>query len=709
MMQKTSIFISILFYSLNAFAQNDTSIANQKTLDEIVVTSTRTETKLSNVAVPTTIINQKNIQQAGSLRLKDILQEQAGLNIINNGFGQGVQMQGLSSDYTIILLNGQPLVGRTSGVLDLNRIGINNIKKIEIVKGPSSSLYGSEAMAGVINIITDNNFKSTSEIGIRYGFGNADKQWILPADKRAAKNFDFNFSGATQINKTGIQFSSDAYYVDAVSIRPYTSQLAVQPIWRLTNQIIVNQKISPRTSIDLNIRNSYDYLKQDFAVSNLGAVSTSYGHETNNDLNIYPSITHVFNPKIKSSLKLYATKYSGIQKLYFVEKPDSTYSDEFYQNYYRVENQTDFNFKKNRLTVGAGYNIDEARSSRYDNVSSNKQNTIVSLFTQNEWMPSEKFTVITGIRYDNNKLFASAFSPKFAIRYKINDIISLNASIGRGFKAPDFRQLFLNFTNNAAGGYSVFGTIDAIKIIQQLQQLGQINQLTSDYNKLSSLKPEFSTGINIGGNVNLHNNFTFNFNLFRNDIENLIDVKQVASRTSGTQIFSYINVKRAYTQGFELETTAKINQHLSFSTGYQLIITADKDELENIRNGKVYTRDLDGTVRLLKESEYIGLSNRSKHMGNFKLTYNNNKFFATGRLIYKSHWYLNDRNGNGLLDNNDESSKGFLLLNFSAGKQINDFLSIKFGIDNATNYQDKNYLPSLQCRTIYFSTNIKFK
>jgi outer membrane receptor for ferrienterochelin and colicins len=708
-MRKILTFLLFFIFVQQGIAQKDSSVLKQSTLDEIVITSTRTETKLSNVAVPTTIINQKTIQQAGSLRLKDILQEQAGLNIINNGFGQGVQMQGLSADYTIILLNGQPLVGRTSGVLDLNRIGINNIKKIEIVKGPSSSLYGSEAMAGVINIITDNNFKPASEIGIRYGFGNADKQWILPADKTAAKNFDFNFSGATQINKTGIHFSSDAYYVDAVSIRPYSSQLAVQPIWRLTNQLILNQKLSARTSIDLNIRNSYDYLKQDFAVSNLGAVSTSYGHETNNDLNIYPSITHVFNPKIKSSLKLYATKYSGIQKLYFVEKQDSTYSDEFYQNYYRVENQTDFNFKKNRLTVGAGYNIDEARSSRYDNVSSNKQNTIVSLFTQNEWTPSKKLTVIAGLRYDNNKLFASAFSPKFAIRYKVNDIVSLNASIGRGFKAPDFRQLFLNFTNNAAGGYSVFGTIDAIKIIEQLQQLGQIGNLSGDFYKLSTLKPEFSTGINIGGNINIHNNFKFNFNFYRNDIENLIDVKQVATRTNGTQIFSYINVKRAYTQGFELESTVKINQQLSISSGYQFILTADKDELENIRNGKVYTRNTDGTVRLMKESEYIGLSNRSKHMGNLKLNFENKNYFASVRLLYKSDWYISDRNGNGLIDKNDEKANGYFLLNLSAGKEISKTIKVKLGVDNLTNYQDKNYIPSLQCRTIYVSANFKLK
>ena len=129
-------FVSIL--ALAAGAQSDTLF--NKTMDEIVVTATRTERKLGNVAVPVRIISQQTIRQSGSLRLKDILQEQTGI-YITNGFGAGVQMQGLNPDYTLILIDGEPLVGRTAGVLDLNRISAGSVKKIEIVKGPSSSLY----------------------------------------------------------------------------------------------------------------------------------------------------------------------------------------------------------------------------------------------------------------------------------------------------------------------------------------------------------------------------------------------------------------------------------------------------------------------------------------------------------------------------------------------------------------------------------------
>ena len=90
-------------------------------MEEIVITSTRTETKLSNVAVPTKIISKKYIQQTGALKLQDILQDQTGIVIVNsnlstslngypNPFGQGIQMLGLDPAYTAVLIDGEPLV-----------------------------------------------------------------------------------------------------------------------------------------------------------------------------------------------------------------------------------------------------------------------------------------------------------------------------------------------------------------------------------------------------------------------------------------------------------------------------------------------------------------------------------------------------------------------------------------------------------------------
>ena len=76
-------------------------------------------------------------------------------------------MQGMTGEYTLILINGEPLVGRTAGTLDLSRITVNNIKRIEIIA--SSSLYGSDALAGVVNIITETATKDSGSLSLRYG------------------------------------------------------------------------------------------------------------------------------------------------------------------------------------------------------------------------------------------------------------------------------------------------------------------------------------------------------------------------------------------------------------------------------------------------------------------------------------------------------------------------------------------------------------
>ena len=705
MLKKLSIF-ALAFFAQQAIAQTDSSAEKKSYLDEIVVTSTRTENKLGNVAVPVSIINNKTISQAGSLRLKDILQEQAGLNL-SNGFGVGIQMQGLNPDYTLILLNGEPLVGRTAGTLDLNRISTGNIKKIEIVKGPSSSLYGSEAMAGVINLITENTYKKKIEVSLRSGFGNAEEGWVTFINDEF-KNYNANITAQTKINKTGLRYFADAFYTDAVAYRPHSSSKVLQPIWRLTQQLQINQPLSNKTTFDLSIRSCNDKIKQEFAVTNLGAMNNSYGKETNTDINVNPIITHTFNNRIKSTLRTYYTQYDGAQKLFFVNRPDSSYTDEFKQQFIRVENQTDFNRKKMRASIGAGYTIDNAQSTRYDNFENKKRNTILSIFAQHEWMPLKKLTIISGVRYDHNKVFAGALSPKLAIRFQPSKSIILNASIGRGFKAPDFRQLYLNFTNNAAGGYSVFGTIDAVKIINQMQSLGQLSEIKDDFNKLSLLEPEFSTGMNAGGTFLLRQNLQSNLNFFRNDIESLIDVRQVATKINGAQIFSYINIKNAYTQGAEIQVSWQPLRFIQISSGYQYLMTADKDEISKIKSGQVYTRNTDGTSRKLLMREYVGLPNRSKHMANFKITYENkHSFFATIRLLYKSKWYISDIDGNGLINSSDESAKSYSILNLSTGKAITNSTRITFGIDDIFNYKDLNYLPNLQGRMVYLTANFK--
>ena len=659
--------------------------------NEIVVTATRTERKISNVAVPVSIISQKRIQQAGSLRLNDILQEQTGL-FMTNGFGTGVQMQGLNPDYTLILIDGEPIVGRTAGVLDLNRITVGNIKQIEIVKGPSSSLYGSEALAGVINIITDKPKTNTLNVSARYGSYNTA---------------DINLGGSIRKNKFAYQGFGNVYRTDGFSIRPNSVERSIAPIKRYTMQHNFSWYFSEKTNLSFNFRWNDEKIKNIIAVTNNGNVTTSEGAENNKDLNATAQLAHRFNSRVKNTSRLYGTRFESLQEL--ATTNGTPYTDYFKQQFGRIENQTDFVINDRfEMNAGVGYISESANSTRYDNSNNTKTNQIGYAFVQSEWKPIPALTLIGGARYDNNELYAAAFSPKLAAQFKASSKLNFKASVGRGFKAPDFRQLYLNFTNAAAGGYSVLGTVEAQKIINALDKIGQIASLENDFYRLNNLQPEFSTGINFGGEFNPGKKIRISFNAFRNNIENLIDSRLVAYRTGGAQIFSYLNVKNAFTEGIETEINYKPSASFSFFGGYQYLQSGDKEEISRINDGKVFTRDANGFSRLMLKSEYVGLPNRSKHMANFRVQYDHNNAFINLRLNFRSKWAVTDIDGNGLFNTNDAFASGFVQTNIAAGKTFGKQLKVQTGCNNLFDYSDISNLPNMPGRTWYATISYQF-
>lgn len=695
-MKKSSYFFLLLglLYGTASNAQTgiikDTVEANG---DSVVVTATRTERKLSNLTVPVTIINAKTIQQNGALRLTDILKEQTGLNL-TSGFGAGVQLQGLNPDYTIILINGEPLVGRTAGVLDLNRIALGNIKKIEIVKGPSSSLYGSEAMAGVINIITDASYGAPITVGLRYGTYNT---------------LDANLETKWNTKNVLYQGFYNVYSTDGYSIRPNSNSRVTTPIDRYSTTQQLKLNLGATTNLVFNTRFTQEKIQNEIAVANNGVTIYSIGKEDIKDANLSASLNHRFSTTLKTSIRAYTTTYDAVQNLVTIN--GLPYRDVLNHQFKRLENQTDWDIQKKLQAVfGIGAVWEGVKSSRYDSEQIRKQNEIQYAFTQWEWKPTEKFTLIGGLRFDNNTQFASALSPKVSMLYKLNPHHQFKLSIGQGFKAPDFRQLFLDFTNAAAGSYSVFGVAQAQQVIAKLDALGQIGNLFPSYYQLKALKPEYSNGVHFTWDWKINPRSNVSVQFFRNDIKNLIESQQVGTYISGAQIYSYLNIGRAFTTGFELEGQHQLNKTLSLSGGYQYLVTGDKDQIAEIKSGTVYTKNSQGYSRLMQLNEYVGLPNTSKHKLQVKLNYNSPMgYYLNVRTIYRSKWAVNNNNGNEVFDYGDVFASGYVAINSAAGKTFKNGLNIQAGIDNITNYVDAANLPNLPGRTLYMSVKYQIQ
>jgi outer membrane receptor for ferrienterochelin and colicins len=486
-------------------------------------------------------------------------------------------------------------------------------------------------------------------------------------------------------------------------------QPTVEPFWRNVQQISVGHQFNEKWKAGASIRRNLSKINNTIVVQNQGASIVSRGYERNDEYNITPYLNYQPSHKLKSVLRAYFTGFDARQEL-SVKGVVGNYDDRFHQSFHRFENQTDWQIRKqSAFTFGAGNIVETVASNRYDSLSTQRQNNITYLFLQHEEKLSSKLMIIAGFRYDANKAYASVGSPKLALQYRHNEKITFNLSYGRGFKAPDFRQLYLNFTNLAAGSYSVFGSEVATSELNRLQSQGMIEQISAIASGLSALKPEISGGWNGGVKFKTDKNFSFSINLFRNDLRNMILTDIIAIKKNGGQIYSYFNLKEALTQGLEFNADKQF-KHLNIKAGYQFLYTADKEVLEAIQSGKVFARSLEtGLASRMKFSDYGGLPNRSKHTANIKLTYENAKEqFMTVRAIYRSRWGTFDADGNGLINRADEFAKGYVQINLSAGFPIGKRVKWMAGMDNLFNYKDIINLPGNPGRCGYMDLQITF-
>jgi outer membrane receptor for ferrienterochelin and colicins len=697
---KKVIFIALIHFCIASFAQQKDSV---HTFDEVVVTATRTNQSIGNIPVPIQVISKQQIKATGSQKLSEILQEQTGLVIAENPlgtalqgypnpFGSGVQMQGLDPAYTLILIDGEPLVGRNAGVLNLGRIAIGNIKQIEIVKGPSTSLYGSDAMAGVINIITEKPTALSSSL-----FMNAGSYGALGVNGSYANKF-----GKLGVQLFGATNQTDGYDLDK-SI--YGKTVDANNDFNLHGKLIYD--FNNNTSLQLSVRHSNVSVKNDYEVLSNGAPAIVKGNSIDKDWNAFMQLKTKFSKHAIVNLKLYATGFDAHAEV-FLQKTNALY-DRTYLNQLllRPELLVELGNEKNKWLLGGGYTYETVEASRY----ANKKYLGASFLLMQKELQIGNWQFVLGARYDANRLYADQLSPKLAIAYQLSSKLKIDASFGFGFKTPDFRQQFLNFNNNIIG-YTLLGADELYGTLQQMKQTGLLDPTTdiSAFANRAAIQPEKSMGYHLGFKYAITNNTQVAVQLFRNDISNLIERFTLPfSKTNSQSIFSYQNVSKVYTQGMEVEVKHKFSKQFSLQAGYQLLLTANKDELQRITDQKVLRRDpVTFVTSYTTVSDYGGLFNRSTHTANLRLFFQNEKgWTASLRSSYRSAIGYADLNGNALLDDEREYIPGFVLVNITVGKSIaNEKVVWQIGVNNLFDYSNTKQLPSQQPRTIFLNCQI---
>ena len=667
-----------------SYSQSNIDTISNTKLEEVVVTATKTLRQLSTLPMPAKLITKDEIAKSSSTKLSDILDDQPGIFIVPDfGGGNGIQIQGLDSQYTLLLIDGSPIIGRQSGTLDLDRISIGNIEQIEIIKGSSSSLYGTDALGGVVNLITSKTKDSISaEASYKIStFNTNDISVNLGKISQNGDNLNFYFNS---FDSNGYDLNDDSILNTVEPYKSYTGFLRYN---------FKKNKWSYFSSVRIYNEN------QDFRLD-----ENSYGKNIINELGINSSINYIKNKNYKLIFENYYTNYKNDEE--FRLNQNSIEESFFNQSLFKSELRSIYTInKKNTLTFGLGFYSELLKRNNFyrEEVSQNSFN----YFVQYEGFIFENTNYVFGARYDQYDEYESEFSPRFAIRTQINDNISSKISIGKGFKTPDYRQLYFNFSNSISG-YSVIGFNAAKEIISNLQSLGQISNLIISQDEFEGkLKPETSISFNLGFNIKTNKSTVFDINFFRNQISNLIDYKIIASKVNGQSIFSYYNLNKVYTQGIEFNSTSTVFNDIEISLGYQFLEAKDNDSKNQIKNGEVFARRTPSSPTFqIKPKDYFGLYNRSKHNFNLKISYAFKDYFDIYfKSKYRSKYGLSDSNGNNLLDDFDDFVESNLISDISISKNYKNYI-LTFGVENLFDYTDRENIPNYPGRIIYSKLNI---
>lgn len=397
---------------------------NPLMLDQVVVTGTRTPKLLKDVPIVTRVISERDIKRTDATNIGDLLQtELPGIEFSYSMNQQtSLNMSGFGGNSVLFLVDGERLAGETLDNVDYSRLNMDNVQRIEIVKGAASSLYGSNAVGGVVNIISRESQEPWSvNLNGRYGAHNEQRYG-------GSVGFDQGrFNSLTNVQYTSIDAIDLSEGTDNTEVGDYStiyghSTLNVKE--RLVFTAADGLKFTARAGYFFRERSSSESLRDHYR-SFTGGLKGNYSPTDKDDL----ELSYAFDQYDKSDylvptdrdVRDYSNVQHTVRTLY-----NRTFSG------------------KHILTVGGDYMRDYLMSYQFEDNGSHTQHT-ADAFAQFDWNPRKKFNLIAGLRFDwFSEAKLSHFSPKIGLMYKLKNC-SLRGSYAGGFRAPTLKEMYMNF------------------------------------------------------------------------------------------------------------------------------------------------------------------------------------------------------------------------------------------------------------------------
>lgn len=572
--------------------------------DEVVVTATRTENDVKKVPASTQVITQEDIKRGGATSVRNALSMYA--NIFQKskvrGGGHDIIIRGMETKHSLVMVNGRRISNEADAnglgnAMSLDRININDVEKIEIVRGPSSALYGSEAMGGVLNIITKPSKEQTLLTGLEHTSEDTSHWWH--ADTGRIGNFSMTFDARfNKINRNMLDTATESdpygtaqtynaslnYYVNDHSyvnayMDYYSQHLktdmgtpAMKPITLTTS----SGKMSLSGQAMLEGTGSKAFKQKNYGIS-------WNGKTDKNDWQIQAYMSK-FNWSDTSNTKVLGSiPPAGMEGMfnYLLQKKNTYDFNHDEHNMWAIEGRDSLRVNDHhRVTFGAEYVKDKVAGtglgSNGDGVhnitengktksSSEKTLSSYAAYLQDE-IEYGKWFIVPAIRYDHHSAYGSHTSPKIGVTYNATDHFRIKANYGDGFKAPSVSQLFYDLDRMMGSSYV---------------------HLTGNPN----LKPEKSKSWDLGVEAEFGKGYG-SLTYFDNDVDNLIASIPKGKDSNGHNLYRYENVNKARIKGLENTLGYRFNDTLEFKVTSTLLdakdTSAGKDLTQRARLSQIY-------------------------------------------------------------------------------------------------------------------------
>lgn len=559
-------------------------------MDDTIVTAERMPSKVMETPANVAVITAKEIEANHFSSLDEAIGHVNGVSVVRGAGGERQYVRINGNDRVVIMVDGQRLnddqgglIGRTS--VDMNMLPtMENIQRIEVVKGGSSALYGSDAVGGVINIVTKKVYKNQTKIDMNTGSWGThnyeistqgkenDFSWFITGGIQRRGHFDYKFDGSSHTME-----NSD-YNNNSFSMK-------------------LNNRFSDANSLSLYYMHKSVDAGQ-FECKGIVNSPNTYGPRLRENFNNY-NITYSFKEN---------TEVPGYVRWFYNDKYIDQ-SGNFNNRTIGVDYQNGWKLNdKHTLVVGA-----EWQQGRAENKANGYQDARVTkeaLYLQDTWKLADKWTLVPGVRMDHHSKFGTHWSPKVALNYLADKDTHVYASWGRVFKAPTMDDLYY-YSNWGTGG--MYGNPD--------------------------LRPETGHTATLGMDHNFDENTSAGISFF------VTELNDVIAWYSDAGSYYARNIKKEKQRGMELSFKQKLSPMWSYDLGYSYI---KREVDENAGMGMVLDSNLQpngyklgvhyisgawkanllGTIGSGLEAKYYN-GNSSYNIWDFNLSYEINNQLTT--------------------------------------------------------------------------------